>query len=458
MDKTQHIVIVGAGVFGLSTALDLAQDGFSSVTVMDRSMPPVPDGSSNDISRVIRFDYGDAVYAQMAKDAYELWNTSPDYTASFHRTPCVWTAQQSGPANLVQAGGSDFIRKSKEILTDMGHEWHGLDDVAALKARFPAITGTPIGQGFEGFYNSSAGWADAGLAIAGLRDRCIDAGVSFVTGRHGHVTGLEKGSDGTIQAVRTIDGGSITADQFIFATGAWTASLIASWNTMVATAQIVGFVRLTPDEVTRLKDLPIIFNLSTGFFSFPPHEQTGYLKVACHSFGYTLSSTAADQNISSPPSEAISARANFIPEEGRQRLLAGLGEILPELVARGFEKTCLCWYNETPTGDFIFDRHPEHPNLFIATGGTGHAYKFLPVIGKYISHAFQGRLPADLAARWKFHTDYRARPQDDLFTGARSRGGGDGSRGGPGRREFTGQERDRLLSLTGALARRPAKM
>ncbi|OJJ67100.1 hypothetical protein ASPBRDRAFT_59103 [Aspergillus brasiliensis CBS 101740] len=454
MDKTQPVVIVGAGVFGLSTALHLAEDGFTSVTVMDRSMPPVPDGSSNDISRVIRFDYGDPVYAKMGRDAYELWNTSPDYADSFHRTPCVWTAQQSGPANLVQAGGSDFIRKTKKILTDMGCEWHSLENVDALKARFPTVSGTPIGAGFEGFYNNAAGWADAGLAITGLRDRCIRAGVSFVTGRHGHVTSLEKGSDGRVTAVRTIDGGRITADQFILATGAWTASLVPSWNTMVATAQIVGFVRLTPEEVKRLKDLPIIFNLSTGFFSFPPHEQTGYLKVACHSFGYTLSS----ENISSPPSEAISQRANFIPEEGRQRLLAGLGEILPELVSRGFEKTCLCWYNETPTGDFIFDRHPEHQNVFVATGGTGHAYKFLPVIGQYIAQAFQGQLPADLAERWKFHTDYRSQAQDDLFTGASARGGGDGSRGGPGRRELTAQERDSLLTLTNALTRRPAKI
>jgi sarcosine oxidase/L-pipecolate oxidase len=53
------------------------------------------------------------------------------------------------------------------------------------------------------------------------------------------------------------------------------------------------------------------------------------------------------------------------------RLQAGLREILPEIAKRGFEKTCLCWYNETPTGDFIFDYHPEYKNLFIATGGTG---------------------------------------------------------------------------------------
>ncbi|KAH8810921.1 sarcosine oxidase [Xylogone sp. PMI_703] len=458
MDTRENIIIVGAGVFGLSTALQLAEDGYISVTVLDRSMPPVPDGSSNDISRVIRFDYGDKVYAEMGKEAYDLWNTHPDYEDSFHKTPCVWTAQQSGSQDLVQSGGSEYIRKTKEILTNMGAEWHGLASAEELKRRFPAVSGNPIGQGFEGFYNTSAGWADAGVAIAGLRDRCIRAGVNFVVGPHGQVVSLEEDTDGTVKAVKTADGSSIRGDKFIFATGAWTASLVPAWNSMIATAQIVGFLRLTPDEVKALKDLPIIFNLSTGFFSFPPHEQTGYLKVACHSFGYTLSSTVGDQTVSSPPSRAISARANFVPAEGMQRLLAGLGEILPQLVSRGFEKAVLCWYNETPTGDFIFDYHPEHKNLFIATGGTGHAFKFLPVVGKYIARAFQRKLSPELTEKWRFHTEYRDQAKESVFTGDKSRKGGDGSRGGPKRREFTAQERDNLLSLSSALARGGSKI
>ncbi|KAL4805778.1 FAD dependent oxidoreductase [Aspergillus unguis] len=460
MDKSQRIVIIGAGVFGLSTALDLAQNGFSSVTVLDRSMPPVPDGSSVDISRVIRFDYGDKVYAQLGKEAYDLWNTSADYADSFHQGPCVWTAQKSGTkteAN-VSAGGSYFIQKAKSILDDLNLEWQDLKDVDALKKRFPAVAGRPIGDAFEGFYNNAAGWADAALAITGLRDRCIRAGVSFVTGPHGHVSWLEHGKDGAITAVKTVDGGRITGDQFIVATGAWTATLIPAWNSMVATAQIVGFVRLTPDEVQKLKDLPIIFNLSTGFFSFPPHEKTGYLKVACHSFGYTLSTSAANKTVSSPPSRAIPARADFIPKEGMDRLLAGLKEILPDIATRGFEKTCLCWYNETPTGDFIFDYHPDYKNLFIATGGTGHAFKFLPVIGKYIAGAFQRTLSPELTEKWKFHTEYRDSARESLFTGDASRKGGDGSRGGPARREFSPEERDTLLSLTDALAKRQSRI
>jgi threonine dehydrogenase-like Zn-dependent dehydrogenase len=41
MEKSSKIVIVGAGVFGLTTARQLALEGFTNITVLDRHMVPV---------------------------------------------------------------------------------------------------------------------------------------------------------------------------------------------------------------------------------------------------------------------------------------------------------------------------------------------------------------------------------------------------------------------------------
>lgn len=41
MDKDSHVVIIGAGVFGLTTAYQLASEGYKNITVLDRHMPPV---------------------------------------------------------------------------------------------------------------------------------------------------------------------------------------------------------------------------------------------------------------------------------------------------------------------------------------------------------------------------------------------------------------------------------
>lgn len=49
------LIIVGAGIFGLSTALAVARRFPSTeVTIIDRLIPPVEDGTSVDTTRCIR--------------------------------------------------------------------------------------------------------------------------------------------------------------------------------------------------------------------------------------------------------------------------------------------------------------------------------------------------------------------------------------------------------------------
>ena len=54
----------------------------------------------------------------------------------------------------------------------------------------------------------------------------------------------------------------------------------------------------------------------------------------------------------------------------------------------------------SPKGDFIISYHPSYDGLFIATGGSGHGYKFLPVIGDKILDAIEGKLDPDLQKLW----------------------------------------------------------
>lgn len=53
-----RFVVVGAGVFGFSTAYHLLKDGELNVIVLDKStILPAPDGSSTDINRIVRFGF-----------------------------------------------------------------------------------------------------------------------------------------------------------------------------------------------------------------------------------------------------------------------------------------------------------------------------------------------------------------------------------------------------------------
>lgn len=97
--KNESLLVVGAGVFGLSTALELKSQGYNNVVVADRHLPPVKDGSSVDVSRVIRTDYADELYHRMAREAYNSWREGK-YRQDFHETGFVMLAESSGQSYL----------------------------------------------------------------------------------------------------------------------------------------------------------------------------------------------------------------------------------------------------------------------------------------------------------------------------------------------------------------------
>jgi sarcosine oxidase/L-pipecolate oxidase len=59
----------------------------------------------------------------------------------------------------------------------------------------------------------------------------------------------------------------------------------------------------------------------------------------------------------------------------------------------------------TPTHDFLITPHPHAENLFLATGGSFHGWKFLPVIGDRIVDMMSGTLDKELAERWAWDKD-----------------------------------------------------
>ena len=68
-----HVVVVGAGVFGAWTAHHLLQAGHR-VTLVDDNGPANARASSGGESRLIRAAYGkDEIYTRMARDSLASW-------------------------------------------------------------------------------------------------------------------------------------------------------------------------------------------------------------------------------------------------------------------------------------------------------------------------------------------------------------------------------------------------
>src|SRR6266436_7830971 len=74
MAHQPHIIIVGAGIIGLSTAYALLTHGMQRVTVLEQVSVDHRRGSSHGFSRLLRFEYGsDAFYSEMVRLSLKRW-------------------------------------------------------------------------------------------------------------------------------------------------------------------------------------------------------------------------------------------------------------------------------------------------------------------------------------------------------------------------------------------------
>lgn len=305
-----------------------------------------------------------------------------------------------------------------------------LPNKAALEKVMPRYAG---GMNISGGYlNRGSGWGDAEAGVRFAKKKLDRMGIVEV--KHGEVERLlfEETSSATQRKVsgvlfkNTATGtiSTITADLVILATGASTGKLVDLRGIVDATGQVLAYIKITDEEQAQLAHMPTILSFSTGMFIIPPRNNL--LKIARHAYGYLNPSDVPIPGISasSPQTMRISLPVHDlpIPAEGERACRQALREMLPSFAERPFARTRICWYSDTyvttspflyfyrhekltyisPTGDFLITYHPSHPNLFLATGGSGHGYKFFPVLGDQIVDALEGRLDAELQQLWKW--------------------------------------------------------
>jgi sarcosine oxidase/L-pipecolate oxidase len=284
------------------------------------------------------------------------------------------------------------------------------------------------GTGHLGYVNWSSGWADAEGAMKWFYKEVEKLNrVKFVTG--GVKKLLIDHKSNTVSGVRLNDSSELKADLTILAAGAWSASLIDLRGICKATGQAICYMPISAEEEAPLAKQPTLLNLTHGLFMIPPSQ--GLLKIARHGHGY-VNYTTIPHPESEDPNETITTSLPYtfiddpsqaVPEEGQRDCRRFLTAIHPSLAvpSRPFTKSKVCWYTDTRNGDFLISYHPKYKGLFVATGGSGHGFKFLPVIGDSIVECIEGRTPEDFKGRWEWPAQ---RIPEEQWPG-------DGSRGGP---------------------------
>ncbi|KAF8515559.1 FAD dependent oxidoreductase [Gautieria morchelliformis] len=388
--KDDHVLIVGAGVFGLSTALHLLQGGWENVTIYDRSsVLPAPDAASTDMNKVVRSSYSDPTYTRLTKEAIVAWKNTEEWGDTYHECGVV-----------IRGGRDSYAELALQNDVDHGMRVQRLSSSADLSLLLPPdITfGPTLSSGFEGYCNFEAGWANAkqGIELALAKVRQLGARIEPSK----LVCGLT--SDGL--GVKLEDGTETRANVIVIASGSWTPSAFPALGVaerVLATGQSVATIKLSEEEAKAYANVPVILDYTTGFYVFPP-TASNVIKLGIHSAGYTHTPSDKGVAVSTPRTHMSHQDGEAIPKEMVQSLRTALNDVYPGLGQRPFADTRMCWYADTPDSNWLIDFHPEYPSVLLATGGSGHAYKFLPILGRLVVDRLEGKLDEQLAKRFAF--------------------------------------------------------
>jgi sarcosine oxidase / L-pipecolate oxidase len=338
-----RVLVIGRGVFGLAAALSIRRSGHHVVVVGTRD----PHAASEDTSRIIRNDYaGDVFHTTWADEAIEGW----------HR----WNVEAPVPL-FANVGLANLTLEPMSPTSFAGASYHSLPNRPRLDpVGITELLGflTP-GRFVDGYRNDAAGWANASETVRYMERMCEIADVGIVAERAAQI------GDGWVGLT---DDGLLRADRVVVAAGAWTPTLVPETaELLIPAAQPVLYLR--PTDPAPFTDVPVwALDLArSGFYGFPASAD-GIVKVGHHGPGITRR-----------------LGATSVPESVIGRFRDFFRESVPALAGARIERSRLCFYCDAPDARFVVDAVPGRRRVFVAAGGSGHGFKFAPVLGELIA-------------------------------------------------------------------------
>ncbi|KAM5345225.1 hypothetical protein ACJ41O_011087 [Fusarium nematophilum] len=383
------VLIIGGGVFGTSTAYHLAQRGYSQVTVVDRFDPPSRDSAATDLNKVIRADYPNPLYAKLGLETLAVWKDPESLFSGLYQE----TGWVMGGHEMTRG----WLENAKELARRTGRP--GVEYLSAeqMRQKWPALTGEF--PDWTNLYSPQAGWVPSGQALLRMAIAAQEKGARYITGDAGHIKKLVYDQDGTCRGAVAANGQFHTADLVVVAAGASLPALVDGANTdVVAQTSAICVIQLEPDEIEKYRDIPIIDDFEQGII-FPPDEN-GLIKLC------SVRLVTNYKNHDVPGSSILHSVGDYpydgCPKELEDEMRQFVREMIPELADRPFVTTRLCWDGMATDLNFRICPYPQTKNLYIATAGSNHGFKFLPVIGKYVADLLEGRLGREWADLWSW--------------------------------------------------------
>jgi sarcosine oxidase len=362
-------IVLGLGGLGSGAAYWLSREAGAEVLGIEQFELGHVRGESQDHSRIIRLSYHTPEYVDLAKLAYDAWDT---------------LERESGDQVVLKTGGLDFAPRDSKIPLDTYrnamrtcHVTYEDLDADEIMKRWPQFTLT---EDIVGLYQEQSGIAMAARANEAHRKMARANGATLL--ENTPVTDLIT-RDGEV-TVETTEG-SFLCRKLVIAAGPWSNRALGYLGLElpleVTREQVTYFAAPRPQDFAPDRFPVWIWMDDPCFYGFPTFGEAGP-KAAQDAGGKPVT---ADTRDFEPEPENLRGVEAFL-----SRYIPGaLGPII-------HTKTCL--YTLTPDRDFVIDTVPGHENVVVAIG-AGHAFKFASQIGRLLSElALNGTSTIDLSS------------------------------------------------------------
>jgi len=347
------VVVVGAGVFGAWTAWHLAKRK-QRVLLVEMYGPAHARASSGGETRIIRTGYGpDEIYTRWSKQSLGQWKDLFAATGMrlFHETGVLWLARE----------GDVTLEQTRVALQACGvkHEMLAAGD---LERRYAQVNFDGVARGL---LEPESGVLMARRAVNCVVESATRMGVNTRIAQINPPRGRSP-----IESIETAGGERFAAGSFVFACGPWLGKVFPDLlgSRIFPTRQEVFFFGTPPgDPRFAPPALPTWLFQGDEVYGMPDIEARG-LKVALDRHGEPVDPDT---------------QSRLPSREGAEWARAYVARRFPALKDAPIVETRVCQYENTSSGDFLIDRHPDFTNVWLVGGGSGHGFKHGPAVGQY---------------------------------------------------------------------------
>jgi glycine/D-amino acid oxidase-like deaminating enzyme len=361
--RGKRLAVIGGGVMGLMTAYYAAPLA-AELTVLEKARVGDPGTASFGLTRSVRNDYLDPVYARLAYEARQLWLAHQRQAGEplLIDCGCLNIAKRAVTPDL----GASYAARSFAVLEQLQLRREALS-AAALRRRFPQFAAD------LGTLDADAGFVDVPAVTRYLTGELRARGVRVLENVEIHEIGRSRGG----WQVRT-GSGPVASDALVITAG------LGSNDVLEMLPGCSVRFPLRPDRPMQSKyfvpgdrvrgqfteqALPVFAYLDIGIYGHPLHEgRTPGVKI-----GFYQPPDAA------PVASRIAGVEDFVAE-----CMPGLrgARVVDVAEASGVDT---CWYDLVADDEFIIGAVPGVDGVSAGVGWRGTGYKFAPWAGRVLA-------------------------------------------------------------------------